>query len=72
MEYKCFSVRAFEAAPGKWRAKVQRADGRHLKIGSRKKLKQFVTGLDAETAAAAMLMAIAAIDAGTFGHNKSA
>ena len=65
MEYQGFIVDAFERDPGKWRAKLSRASGRPL-ITGRKRIWQFVTGIDATTSPAALLMALEAIDAGTF------
>jgi hypothetical protein len=65
MEYLGFVVEAFEQGPGKWRAKILRSSGKPL-ITGRKKIWQFVTGVDATTASAALLMALEAIDAGTF------
>jgi hypothetical protein len=65
MEYHGFVVDAFERDPGKWRAKLSRSSGRPL-ITGRKRIWQFVTGIDASTAPAALLMALEAIDAGTF------
>jgi len=70
MEYKTFVVRAFEREPGKWRASVRRPDAKPLQSGSRKKLKTFVTAFDAETGSAALLIAITAIDAGSFWRQK--
>jgi hypothetical protein len=67
MEYKQFIVEAFEREPGKWRASVERTNGKAIMITiSRRQLAKFVTGVDAKSAQAAMLMAIAAIDAGAF------
>ena len=65
MEYRGFVVDAFERDPGKWRAKLSRSSGRPL-ITGRKRIWQFVTGIDTTTAPAALLMALEAIDAGTF------
>ena len=65
MEYQGFVVEAFEQEPGKWRAKILRSSGKPL-ITGRKRIWQFVTGVDAATAPAALLMALEAIDAGTF------
>jgi hypothetical protein len=65
MEYLGFVVEAFEQGPGKWRAKILRSSGKPL-ITGRKRIWQFVTGFDATTAPAALLMALEAIDAGTF------
>jgi hypothetical protein len=65
MEYLGFVVDAFEQGPGKWRAKILRSSGKPL-ITGRKRIWQFVTGVDATTASAALLMALEAIDAGTF------
>lgn len=71
MEYSGFVVKAFEREPGKWRASVRRVNGSAIRVMSRSrtKLDKFVTGIDAATAAAAMGMAIAAIDAGAFSRN---
>lgn len=66
VEYKQLIVKAFEQSPGKWRASVKRSDGKPLMIIGRAKLAQFITGLDSVTANDALLMAIAAIDAGAF------
>jgi len=65
MEYLGFVVEAFEQGPGKWRAKILRSSGKPL-ITGRKRIWQFITGADAATASAALLMALDAIDAGTF------
>jgi hypothetical protein len=70
MEYQGYVVDAFERDPGKWRAKLSRSSGRPL-ITGRKKIWRFVTGVDATTASAALLIALAAIDAGTFARAAS-
>ena len=72
MEYKRFVVQAFEREPGKWRANVRRADGKPVKVIGGKKLEQSVTRFDAGTAVAAIRMALAAIDAGTFVRDRVA
>jgi hypothetical protein len=70
MEYKQFIVKAFERAPGKWRASVERVNGKVIMATlDRPKLAKFVTGMDAQSAQAAMLMALAAIDAGAFSKH---
>jgi hypothetical protein len=70
MEYKQFIVKAFERAPGKWRASVERANGKVIMATlDRPKLAKFVTGVDAKSAQVAMLMALAAIDAGAFSKH---
>ena len=71
MEYKQFVVKAFEREPGKWRASVERANGKALlkAMGScRRTLHIFVTGMDVTAADAAMRMAMAAIDANAFSR----
>jgi hypothetical protein len=68
MEYQGFVVRAFEQEAGKWRAKVLRSSGEPL-IKGRKRIVQFITGTDTATASGALLLAIQAIDAGTFSGN---
>jgi hypothetical protein len=72
MEYKRFVVQAFERKLGKWRASIRRADGKPVKVIGRKKLEQIVTRFDAPTAVAAIFMAMAAIDAGTFARDRVA
>ena len=70
MEYKQFIIKRFEREPGKWRATVRRSDGKPLMVSGRArvKLSEFVTGVDAMTAEAALLAAMAAIDAGAFSR----
>jgi hypothetical protein len=71
MEYKRFIVKAFEREPGKWRASVERANGKvllKLIAHRRRTLDKFVTGMDAKAADAATRMAIAAIDANAFSR----
>jgi hypothetical protein len=70
MEYQGFVVDAFERDPGKWRAKLSLSSGRPL-ITGRKKIWRFVTSIDATTASAALLIALAAIDARTFARAAS-
>jgi len=70
MEYKQFVIAAVEREPGKWRGIVRRANGKPLITVDRRKLNVFITGLNAPHAAAAMSMAIAAIDAGSFSREK--
>lgn len=67
MEYKQFTISAYEREPGKWRARVRRTSGRAL-IAGRTKLLEFVTGRDGSSEAAALAMAIEAIDAGAFSR----
>jgi len=71
MEYRQYTVRAFERGPGKWRASVRRTDGKLLWKG-RAKIRSFVTGIDANTPESAMQMAIAAIDRGAFSRQPLA
>jgi hypothetical protein len=72
MEYMQFIVQAFEREPGKWRASVERANGKAIMITTnRRQLAKFVTGVDAKSAQAAILMAMAAIDAGAFSKVSS-
>jgi len=71
VEYKKFIVSAFEREPGKWRASIERANGKALiRISSanQKTLSKFVTGVDAAAAEGALLMAMAAIDANAFSR----
>jgi predicted neutral ceramidase superfamily lipid hydrolase len=71
VEYKQFIVRAFEREPGKWRASVQRTNGKALLSAMtrrRRAIDKFITGMDATAADAAVRMAIAAIDANAFSR----
>ncbi len=45
-------------------------DGAAIALAGRRKLRCFVTGIDANTAPDALLMAMAAIDAGAFSANR--
>jgi len=72
VEYMRFVVKAFEPEPGKWRASIRRADGKPVKVISGKKLEKSVTRFDAGTAVAAIRMAMAVIDAGTFVRDRVA
>jgi hypothetical protein len=64
MEYKEFYIRAFERETGKWRARVRRTNGMPLLRG--KRLAEYITDGDAKTAADALKMAMATVDAGSF------
>lgn len=70
MQYQQFIVTAFEHQPAKWRARIRRVDGMPVLIRGLKKLDEFVTGIDGETAQAALLAAMAAIDSGTFSRKR--
>jgi hypothetical protein len=67
VEYKQFTINAYEREPGKWRARVRRTSGRAL-IAGRAKLLEFVTATDGSSEADAMTTAIEAIDAGAFSR----
>jgi hypothetical protein len=67
VEYKQFTISAYQREPGKWRARVRRTSGRPL-ISGRKKLLEFLTAKDGASEADAMTMAIEAIDAGAFSR----
>lgn len=67
MEYKQFTISAYEKQSGKWRARVRRTSGRAL-IAGRAKLMEFVTAKDGASEADAISMAIDAIDAGAFAR----
>jgi hypothetical protein len=72
MEYKQFIVKAFEHEPGKWRASVERANGKPLLASTRMaSFTEFVTAMDTTTPEAAMQMALAAIDSGAFSRTHS-
>lgn len=62
MNYKQFTIRAFEREPGRWRARVLRT----AIVRGRAKLIPFLTETDSATAVDAMTVAMDAIDAGEF------
>jgi hypothetical protein len=70
MQYEQFEITAFERQPNVWRAKVSRADGAPVLIHGAKQMDEFVTGADCRSAQAALLAAMAAIDAGTFTRSR--
>lgn len=67
VDYKQFTISAYEREPGKWRARVRRTSGRAL-ISGRAKLLEFVTARDSASEAEAMTKAIEAVDAGAFSR----
>jgi len=72
VEYKHFIIKALEPKPGKWRASIKRLDGKPIMLvgPGRVKLDQFVTGADSSTPRDALLLAIAAVDAGAFSRRS--
>ena len=70
MQYAQFEITAFERQSNVWRAKIRRADGAPILIHGAKKMDEFVTGVDCKTAQAALLAAMAAIDADTFKRSR--
>jgi hypothetical protein len=73
VEYRHFTVNAFQQRPGKWRASVRRSDGTPLAIVGPHKVKiaESVTHIDSLTAEDALRMAIDAIEAGAFSHQTT-
>lgn len=67
VQYKQFTISAYEREPGKWRARVRRTSGRAL-IAGRRKLQEFVAAIDSSSKADAMTMAMEAIEAGAFSR----
>jgi hypothetical protein len=64
MEYKQFTIKAFERSQGKWRARAS-----HIAVkppSARLKLQPLVTAEDSASAADAVRAAMEAIDAGVF------
>ena len=61
MQYKGFDIRAFKQEPGKWRARVVRANGKPLKATSRN-LREFETSVDQSSAVDALISAMQAVD----------
>lgn len=64
MQYNRFVIAVFEQKPGKWRAKISRKDGRHLKIEGRWGRK-LVTTFEVGSHSAALRAAMVLIDAGS-------
>ena len=60
MQYKGFEITAFEQRPGKWCARITRANGKPFKA---RKLREFVTGIDHSSAIEALKIAMEAVDA---------
>lgn len=69
MEYKQFTIKAFEQSQGKWRARVSHTAVKPL--STRRKLQPFVTADDSASAADAMRAAMDRIDAGVFSHRPT-
>jgi hypothetical protein len=70
MDYKQFTISAFEREPGRWRARVRRT----AIVQGRAKLIESITPSDSSTAVDAMIVAMNAIDVGEFsppGQRKS-
>jgi hypothetical protein len=70
MNYRGFLIEAFEQAPGQWRARISRPHRRPLK-SIRRGLREFITGVDQSSAAAALTMAMEAIDTDPLFHPKA-
>jgi hypothetical protein len=73
MEYQHFIVNVFQEGPRKWRAGVQRSDGRPLVVAGphNVEIAQSITHVDSLTAEDALRMAIEAIDAGAFSYQAA-
>jgi len=61
MQYKGFDIRAFEQEPGKWRARIVRANGKPLRATSRN-LREFETSADLSSAVDALISAMQVVD----------
>lgn len=62
VDYKQFTISAFEREPGRWRARVRRT----RIVRGHAKLMEFVSQSDSSTAVDALTVAMNAIDAGEF------
>jgi hypothetical protein len=71
VDYKRFSIHAFEREPGLWRARITRRSGRPLIATGSIKLQAFVTTGDCVSPGEAMTRAMAAIDSGMFFRKTS-
>jgi hypothetical protein len=63
VDYKQFTIKAFERSPGKWRARIGRVRPKPSDPASRK-LQTFVTAEDSASAADALKVAMEKIDVG--------
>jgi hypothetical protein len=69
MQYKGLEITAFEQRPGKWRARIVRANGRPLE-GNHRQLLATVTSANLPSAVDALTLAMEAVDAsGRFFRN---
>ncbi len=62
MQYKGLEITAFEQGPGKWRARIVRANGRPLQTNDRQLL-ETVTSTNPSSAVDALTSAMEAVDA---------
>jgi hypothetical protein len=62
MQYKGFEITAFEQSPGKWRARIVRANGRPLDANNRQLL-ETVTSANLPSAVDVLTVALEAVDA---------
>ena len=62
MQYKGFEITAFEQTPGKWRARIIRANGKPWK-GNHRELLESLTGTHLSSAVDALTLAMEAVDA---------
>ncbi len=69
MQYKGFDISAFEKEPGKWRARIFRANGRPSNATNRK-LQELVASADPSSAVAALTLVMEAIDGLFFRNTK--
>jgi hypothetical protein len=69
MQYKGLEITAFEQSPGKWRARIVRANGRPLEANNRQLLEP-VTSANLPSAVDVLTLALEAVDAaGLFFSN---
>jgi hypothetical protein len=61
MQYKGFDIKTFEQEPGKWRARIFRANGRPSN-DTNQKLQEFVASADPSSAVDTLILAMEAID----------
>jgi hypothetical protein len=65
MQYKGLEITAFEQSPGKWRARIVRANGRPLEANNRQLLEP-VTSANLPSAVDVLTLALEAVDAAGF------
>ena len=70
MQYKGLEITAFEQTPGKWRARIVRANGRALEADERRLL-ETLSSANLPSAVDALTLALEAVDAASLSFRKT-